>query len=419
MPHLSNDQYDAYKAAVDALDDNLCIPPGVRSGALSALKETGFPTRRHEDWRYMDLSALSGATSIAGKGAEVSSLPAADIQLVFIGSHFSADHSKLDTLPEGMIVSSLAASGLEWDAADAGDDGIGLLNTALMQDGVLIQVPAGVTVEAPIEIVYVMQDSDNAASHIRSRIELADGSKATIVERFIGDESAYWANHATFINVSENASLTHMRLVTEGAEATNTTRINVAVEGEGHYGGFTLTTGGKAVRSETSVTLLGTGAHADVDGLSLAGNGQTQDTFVRLTHAVADTTSDQVHRAVLKAKGKTAFQGKVIVEKDAQRVEADQSCKSLMLERGGEANAKPELEIFADDVKCSHGATVGELDEKALFYMLARGVEPLTAQGLLVQAFAGEAITRIEDDTLLAEVTETIEAWLVREAANG
>lgn len=395
---------------------------GVRERAITKFGETGFPTSRHEDWRYSDLKALRAAAYKSPSKAEtVVTLPAAltetAARLVFVNGLYQEDLSALGDLWQAVSIRPLAnhlmANADRADDIVGGNDGISFLNTALMRDGIVLSVPAGVEIDEPVEILNIMTDADNAAAHMRHLIELGEGAKMTIFERFMGDESSYWLNSVLQARVSEKASLSHYRLQEEGALGIHTAKAFVNVGAEGQYNACNISLGGATARFEAHVRLLVDGAHASIDGVALADTGQSHDMVTHIDHRMPSTTSDQIYRTIADARGKSAFQGKVTVAKDAQLSNADQSFKALLLDRTAEANAKPELEIFADDVKCSHGATIGELDEKALFYLTSRGIDPTTARQILVAAFTDDALLRINNEALGEAIRDRITAWML------
>ncbi|WP_374765102.1 Fe-S cluster assembly protein SufD [Yunchengibacter salinarum] len=399
--------------------------PGVddlRRQAVERLEKVGLPTPKTEAWKYADLkrlrkSAFSLATPPETDPGELDWLvdePAA--RIVFVNGRYSETLSDLKDVWQAIsirpLANHLAAMEGRADTLFQDDDAIALLNTALLRDGMVISVPAGVTIDEPVVIVNLVQNAENAALHQRHLVELGEGSRLTLVERFIGDNSSSWTNTILQARVSERARLDHVRLQEEGPNALHTGKAHVNVGAEGRYHATSLATGGAMTRFEDHVRLLGNGADASVDGAALASDRQIHDALTHIRHTVPDATSDQVFRAIAGQRGKSVFQGKITVDRGAQDTEADQSFKALLLDRTGEADAKPELEIFADAVKCSHGATVGELDQAALFYMVSRGVDPATARTLLVEAFTADALARIANTTLRDSLMGRVSRWM-------
>ncbi|WP_417452167.1 Fe-S cluster assembly protein SufD [Kordiimonas sp.] len=414
-----------YSAQAESLTGTVPGADGLRQQAMKAFAETGFPTARAEDWRYSDLRALrAGVYGLAEAPTATTEIPAAigdtAARFVFINGRYAEDLSDMGDLWQAASIRPIAnhftANPARLDELVRGHDGVSLLNTALMRDGIVLTVPAGVEIDDPVEIIHVMTDAAGKAAHLRHVIELGEAAKLSVVERFIGDNSAYWHNITLQARIAEGAGLTHARLQEEGESALHTAKAYVNVDASGHYHCTNLSLGGKVARFEAHVRLLGEEANATIDGVALAATGQSHDTFTHISHVVPFATSDQIFRTIADAPGKTSFAGKVTVEKDAQKTAADQSFKALVFDRTGEANAKPELEIFADDVKCSHGATVGELDAKAIFYLTSRGIDPVTARQMLVEAFTADALTRVTTDAVRDLMTARINDWMTTRA---
>ena len=420
---------EAYRDQLWSIVGTLPGVDGVREQALNKFDQTGMPTTRLEDWRYSDLKALRKEAFCA---AEKSDSIAADslpetfgevaARLVFINGYYSEDLSDLGDLWQAASIRPLAnymmANLNRADELVLGNDGTGHLNTALMRDGIVLSIPAGIEIDEPIEILHFMSGADQAAAHTRHLVELGEGAQITLVERFIGDDSSYWSNTVLQARVAEAAHLTHVRLQEEGANATHTATAYVNVGAGGNYQATNISLGGSLARFEARVRLLVDEANATVDGVALSGKGDSHDMLVHVDHRMPNTTSDQIFRTVADARSKSSFQGKVTVAVDAQQVNADQSFKALLLDRTAEANAKPELEIYADDVKCSHGATVGELDDKALFYLTSRGIDPATARQMLVEAFTDEAFARTGIDAVADAIRERVAEWMLRTTEN-
>jgi len=418
---MLEDVKDGYEAQAKSLQGMLPGTDDLRKKALEELAAIGMPTARTEDWRYSDLKALKGgAFAMARTPKENPDIPAAlgdvSARLVFVNGRYRESLSDMGDLWQAASIRPLA-NHLMSNADRVGElvrgkDGVALLNTALLRDGIVLQIPSGVEIDDPVEIVHIMTNADEKAAHMRHIVELGEGASLSIVERFVGDAGAYWTNSVLQARVTESATLTHTRVQEEGDGALHTAKAYVNVGAEGRYHATNLSLGGSVARFEAHVRLLVDEAEASVDGVALAATGQSHDTLTHVSHRMPHTNSDQVFRTVADSRGKTSFQGKVTVDKDAQKVEADQSFKALVFDRTAEANAKPELEIFADDVKCSHGATVGELDEKAVFYLTSRGIDPVTARQMLVEAFTAEAIARVPHDDVRAAMTDRINAWM-------
>lgn len=416
----------SYEKQAESLMGALAGTDELRAQAIKDFAAQGFPHAKAEDWRYSDLRALRAeAFEPATHAGEKPEIPAAMTEcaarFVFVNGRFSESRSDMGDLWQAASVRPLAnhfmANPDRATELVRGRDGVGLLNTALVKDGMVISIPAGVEIDDPVEIIHIMTNAADCAAHTRHIVELGEGASAHIVERFIGDDLAYWTNSVLQARVAEKAVLHHTRLQEEGMNALHTSKTHVNVDADGQYHATCLSLGGKMARFEAHVRMMVDGANATVDGVALTGTGQSHDTLTHISHSMPHTTSDQIFRTVADTRGKSSFQGKVTVEKDAQKVEAGQSFKALVFDRTAEANAKPELEIFADDVKCSHGATVGELDEKAIFYLTSRGIDPKTARQMLVEAFTAEALERVENDDIRTAMTAKVNAWMAARAS--
>ncbi len=413
-----------YKTQADSLMGTVPGADTLRQSALKELETVGFPTARTEEWRYSDTKRLRSEFTLAPLVAKaptvVEPLQKVAAQFVFVNGRYDEELSDLGDLWQAMPIRPLANHFMSnpdrVDELIRGTDGIGLLNTALMRDGLVLSVPTGIEIDEPIEIVHIMNDAPQAAAHIRHVIELGEGADVTIIERFVGDATSYWTNSIVQARITEGAKLSHIRLIEEGAEAVHTAKAYVNLDACATYKCVNMSVGGKAARFEAYVRVLGEEANAHVDGVALAGTGQNHDMLTHVSHLVPNSNSDQIFRTVADSRSKTSFQGKVTVVKDAQETLADQSFKALVFDKTAEANSKPELEILADDVKCSHGATVGQLDEKAIFYLTSRGIDPVTARKMLVEAFTADALVNIADEELKETLTERIRVWMANRA---
>jgi len=397
----------------------------MRQRAIDEFAAVGFPTARTEDWRYSDLRKLRGQVFTLAAPAEADvdvpeALGQTAARFVFVNGRYAEELSDLGDLWQAVPVRSLAnhfmSNAERANELVRGDDGIACLNTALMRDGLVLSVPSGIEIDEPIEIVHIASGAEGSATHIRHVVELGEGASISVLERFVGDDSAYWTNSLVQARVTEGSRLTHIRVQEEGANAIHTAKAHVNLGAGAEYHGTNVALGGSLSRFEAHVRILVDGAKAVVNGVALAATGQSHDMLTNVNHTVGNAESDQVFRTVADSRGKTSFQGKVIVAKDAQQTLADQSFKALVFDKTAEANAKPELEILADDVKCSHGATIGELDEKAIFYLTSRGIDPATARQMLVEAFTADALSAVPFEDVKDALMTRINAWMTERA---
>lgn len=409
-----------YKAQVEGLAGTIPGADDLRKGAFKDFEGRGFPTSKTEDWRYSDMRQFHKQQfDLAGHAADAAlpdALGETSARFVFVNGRYSEDHSDLGDLWQAVSIRPLAnhfmSNEYRVNELVRGTDGVSLLNTALLRDGLVLSIPAGVEIDDPIEIVHVMTGADQAAAHVRHVIEMGEYSSVSVIERFVGDDCAYWTNGVLQARVTEGAKLRHIRVQEEGPNATHTAKSYINLGGGAEYICTNVGLGAKMSRFDVQARVLEEGAHAVVNGVALAATGQSHDMHAHVSHVVPHSSSDQVFRTVADARGKTSYQGKVTVAQDAQRTLADQSFKALVFDKTAEANAKPELEILADDVKCSHGATVGQLDDKAIFYLTSRGIDPVTARQMLVAAFTAEALEKIGFDDVKEALFGRIATWM-------
>ena len=406
----------------------------LRAAGLERFQSLGWPTPRTEDWKYTSLRPLEKvAFEAPGNGAVgIDRLPsllpagAGEHRLVFVNGRFRADISALGGLPEGATLTSLAAQLEESPEALAetlGRVGVGerqpllALNTAMMGDGLLLRVGRGVALEAPIEVIFIAAAADRAlAFHPRNLIVLEPGSRAVVIEHHLGiGQTPTFANTATEIDLGEGAVLRHYKMQAEGPEAFHINTLHARVGRDAHYDAFGMSLGGRLSRNEICVGLDGQGADCHLNGAYLMRGRQHCDNTTVIEHLVPHTSCREVFKGVLDDAARAVFRGRIVVHRDAQKSDGHQLSKVLLLSDKAEIDAKPELEIYADDVLCSHGATVGDLDHDALFYLRARGLPEARARNLLIEAFLTETIETITVEDLRPAFLASIADWLKTE----
>lgn len=390
----------------------------MRRGGIEQFRDLGLPTARVEDWKYTRLRPLEDTAfrpvTAADGTAKVDEVPTlfgatADVtRIVFVNGCLRPDLCRMQNLTSGVTVEALSdamASDPEWVGAYLGRIGrldskpLLALNTAMMNSGVVIRVGKGVAVPHPIEVVFVAGLTDGAVAYYpRNLIVMEEGSDATIVKHHAGlGVGPYFANAVTEIDVGDNARLRHYRIQTENMEATHLDSMHARVGRDATYETFCMSAGGRLSRTEAFVRLEGSGAHCGLNGAYLIKGREHCDNTTLIEHLVPHTTCREVFKGVLDDEARGVFQGKIVVHKDAQKTDGHQLSKALLLSDNAEMDAKPELEIYADDVKCSHGATTGQLDTSALFYLRSRGIPDALARNLLIQSFVAEALDEISD----------------------
>jgi Fe-S cluster assembly protein SufD len=401
----------------------------LRAEAIERVRQLGLPTVRVERWKYTNLNALGAVAFTPAGPAETliatDRLPsiAGGYRFVIVDGRFRPELSASQP-PAGLTVASVASL-LRDDPesvrplfADQGsrDDSMDALNLAFATDGYVVHVAAGARIEAPVEVLQLRTGGATAtAAHIRNRVLAEPGSSVTIVERFLGDAAAtYWTQAACDVHVEQGATVRRYKDQQEGTKAFHIAADRVRVARDARYESFVLATGAALSRNEITVILDGPGASCQIDGGYLARGRQHVDNTTEIRHAKPHTTSSEVYKGVLDDQARGVFQGRIVVEKDAQKADGHQLSKTILLSDRAEIDTKPELEIFADDVKCSHGATAGELDDDALFYLRARGIDPAEARRLLVEAFINDALVNVTDTAIRTAFEQRIGGWMTR-----
>jgi Fe-S cluster assembly protein SufD len=403
-----------------------------RRQAFEAYERVGLPHRRIEDWKYTDLRVLmrevlplSAAPDAAALKRAAAALKPHAIdgarRLVLVDGVFAASLSEAGNPEKGLAIRSLR------EVLEAGDaevqaqllgpesaDTMVALNSAMMTDGVVIEVADGVTLTQPLHIVHIASAATPAAMFTRSLLKLGKGASATLVESYIAAEGAkaYQVHDALIVAIGDGARLDHVRLVEDSREAFNISSSQVRLGAKAHFNTFGLTSGSLVSRYQAVIAFAGEGSRVETNGVNLLNGRQHADTTLFLDHAVPNCESREIFRAVADDRGHSVFQGRIIVRPDAQKTDAKMMTRALLLSDEAEADNKPELEIFADDVTCGHGATTGALDESLLFYLRARGLSEKEAQALLIQAFVGEAIESIANDALRDLAISAAQRWL-------
>ncbi|HEY1364452.1 MAG TPA: Fe-S cluster assembly protein SufD [Xanthobacteraceae bacterium] len=404
----------------------------LREQAFSVFESNGLPHRRIEEWKYTDLRALmrearplAGAPDAAAKarakdaGAGLASIEAR--RIVFIDGAFAPELSDLAALEPGLGIRSLAhslAAGDPLTVAHLGtivgtDDVAVALNTAFMGDGAVIHVEAGSTLARPLHLAFVNCGKAPASVFVRSLVVIGEGARVMLVESHEGN-AEYQVNAAVELKVGDGAHVDHVKITGDGAGALHVSSLLAEIGARARFNEFLFTTGGAVVRNQLFVRFAGEGTIASIGGATLLRNRQHADTTLLADHAVAGCTSRELFKSVLEDQSRGIFQGKIVVRPHAQKTDAKMATHALLLSEGAEADNKPELEIFADDVQCGHGATSGRLDDELLFYLRARGIPEKQAQALLVQAFVGEAVEGIEHAGLRDALMDHVVAWLER-----
>ncbi|MGI9400186.1 MAG: Fe-S cluster assembly protein SufD [Rhizobiaceae bacterium] len=400
---------EAMLAASSGLDTD-----PVRSAAADLLRAHGLPSRRVEAWHYTDLrnqlKDFSGLSKSADKEQTTSWLDSCEdfvpaARLPFLNGSFLEDSS--GELPEGV---SLVAGAAQTGFRDA-NDAVALVNTILAVDGVKVTVAADVDVSQPVELLHGAVGS--GASVCRHAVILGDKASASIVERHVGNTGhGTFSNTVTDLTLGKGAHAQWIIVQEEGEDAIHLGQLNITMGDNSQLDIQVLNDGGRLVRREINVAVSGENCELNIRGVNLIGDGAHIDVTTSLVHEVPESISNEIFRNVVTGSGKGVFQGEIKVAKIAQKTDARMACNTLLLSDEAEFSAKPELEIFADDVQCAHGATVTDILDDHLFYLRARGISERDARALLVKAFVEEVFDEIVEEDLHDALNLRIENWL-------
>jgi len=396
---------------------------GLRQEAFRRFENLGFPTTRQEEWRFTNVKCIAETEFALAEippplSRETISPFVLDedyLRLVFVNGHYVGDLSETAAAPQGTVVSSLSAALADQPALikdhlgqlSSGDNAcFAALNSAFIRDGAFVHVPRGVVVERPIHLLFISTGSSSpTASHPRNLIIAQRDSQATIIESYVGlNDGVYLTNAVTEVSVAENAVVDHCKLQQESAHGYHVATTQVRQQRASRFSSHYFSLGGQLVRNEVNVTLDDEGCECTLNGLYIAAGDQHMDNRTRIDHTKPHCTSHELYKGILDERAKGVFNGIIYVHPDAQKTDAKQSNRVLLLSDDAVIDTKPQLEIYADDVKCTHGATVGQIDETALYYLRSRGISEDLARSLLVFAFGNEIANELKLEAIRAHV---------------
>lgn len=401
-----------------------------RTAGLARFHRHGLPTPRLENWKYTRLRPLDDTkyklaanTDASISVDDIPSIGNVAGRLVFVNGRLNEDLSHTTDLPDGVRFCSLEAVLSEdpvWlenhmgSAAGDSDQAMLALNEAMMDSGFVLHVPRGVALTQPVEVIYIGGLTSDAVAYFpRNLIVIDEAAQATLVKHHVGQGvGTYFANAVTEVVVGDGAIFKHYKVQAESLYATHVTTLHATVGRDATYESFTLSVGGLLSRSESVIKLEGTGAHAGIHGAYLMRGKEHCDNTSLIEMAVPHTTCNQVFKGVLDDESRAVFQGKIYVAKDAQKADGRMLSKTLLLTNDAEIDTKPELEIYADDVQCAHGATSGQMDDTSLFYLRSRGIPEALARNMLVQSFLVDALAQISDENVQSAFNDRILHWL-------
>ena len=425
---------DTYRTAFEQLQGDKGGAHGLgalRARGFARFNDAGFPTTKLESWRFTNVSPVTQRRFVLPTPPvlDLSSISEFELQgvegprIVCVDGRYSPQLSSLGELPPGVELRSLAdvvatdpqlvenqlAQLARFDDPAAS---FTALNTGLLQDGLVVRVPDHTILDTPIQLLFISSGGDDVMSHPRTLVVAGKNSQVRLVESYVGlSDGAYLTNAVTEVFVGDNAVVDHYKLLRESDKAFHIASMHPWLGRSATFSSHAITLGGAIVRNEVMAELQGEGAECTLNGLYLANDERLVDNHTTIHHAQPHCDSHELYKGILDDHARAVFNGKIIVAIDAQKTDAKQTNKTLLLSEGAQINTKPELEIFADDVKCTHGATIGQLDADALFYLRSRGLGPEQARDVLIHAFASDLLNRIA----IAPIREQLDAVLLQQ----
>ncbi|HEY3931844.1 MAG TPA: Fe-S cluster assembly protein SufD [Verrucomicrobiae bacterium] len=402
----------------------------LRKAGIASFADQGFPTLNDEDWRFTNVTPIAKlnfqlAKEVSVNGAETKLIAESAFaklsgnRLVFVNGFFSAKLSSLKAIPNGVRIENLSAALAEDSAliekylgkyAHTANNSFAALNQAFFSDGAFIFVPQGVEVAGPVQLIYISSAKDSGETIQPRNLIIAEAnSKLTVVESYLSASSAaYFTNAVTEIVASENAIVEHVKLQDESAGAFHIATIAGEFGRASNVTVHSFALGAKLSRNNIRTKLAGEGLECILNGLYLTKDEQLADHHMIVEHAQPHCASHEYFNGILDDKSKGVFHGRIYVHPIAQKTDAKQTNKNLLLSDDATADTKPQLEIYADDVKCTHGATIGQLNDESIFYLRSRGIDTPTAKRMLIHAFAGEIIARVKCEPVREQLDKLI-----------
>lgn len=412
----------------------------LRREAISGFAKLGFPTLSDEEWRFTNLEALrrgsfsiadNGISGVSEKSVDSCGFPGLDcLRLVFVNGHFASSLSDTGDAGEGILVKSLSEAISEQGDlvrehlaryADYEKDAFISLNTSYFEDGVFVYVPDGTVLEKPVHVLHVSTDEGSPLFiNPRNLIIVGQSSVAKVIEHYVAaSQSVYFSNAVTEVVCGENANLEHYRLEFESRKAFNFSTLRVNQQKNSNIASHSILCGGAIVRNKVHPVLAGEGCNSDIYGLFISEGRQHMDNFMRVEHASPHCDSRQFYNGVLDGRSKGVFHGRILVHEGAEKTDAKQTNRNLLLSDTAQIDTKPQLEIYNDDVKCTHGATIGQMDEEALFYLRSRGISMRQAKIIMLRAFTGETLEQMSIDSVREALEGVVMKWFEQRLQNG
>lgn len=407
---------------------------GLRERGFARFCEVGFPTTKNEDWRFTNVNAIAQTPFQLARDArrteatysdtlDACRIPGAACQLVFLNGRFASELSDLGNLPQGVRAGSLAQA-IAQDSASLEPhlgrylnierDAFSALNTAFIEDGAYVYLPRGTVLEAPICFLFIsLPGNDPEMTNPRNLIVAEDATEASIVEDYVSLGSGVsFSNVVTELVAGEDAVISHYMIEREDRQVFNVSTLRSQQARSSNVSSHSVLLGGGLVRNNIHPVLAGEGGECLINGLFIGNGHQHMDNYMLVEHASPHCGSRQFYNGILDGHSHGVFHGRIIVHKDAQKTDAKQTNRNLLLSDDAQIDTKPQLEIYADDVKCTHGATIGQVEENALFYMRSRGIEETEARSLLLLAFANECLDRMKSAPVRDYLRDLVQGWL-------
>ncbi len=438
MATAATERLRNYLDAYHTLGGNASRQPawlrGLRERSFARFCEVGFPTTKNEDWRFTNVNAIAQTPFQLARDArrteatysdtlDACRIPGAACQLVFLNGRFASELSDLGNLPQGVRAGSLAQS-IAQDGASLEPhlgrylnierDAFSALNTAFIEDGAYVYLPRGTVLEAPICFLFIsVPGNDPEMTNPRNLIVAENATEASIVEDYVSLGSGVsFSNVVTELVAGEDAVISHYMIEREDRQVFNVSTLRSQQARSSNVSSHSVLLGGGLVRNNIHPVLAGEGGECLINGLFIGNGSQHMDNYMLVEHASPHCGSRQFYNGILDGHSHGVFHGRIIVHKDAQKTDAKQTNRNLLLSDDAQIDTKPQLEIYADDVKCTHGATIGQVEENALFYMRSRGIEETEARSLLLLAFANECLDRMKSAPVRDYLRDLVQGWL-------
>jgi Fe-S cluster assembly protein SufD len=402
------ERHEAVIAEFDAFRRDPAFGSGAlrdrREAAFTRFLERGFPTTRDEEWKFTNVAPIAatpfvraGSPAVPGAALEPFLFPGIDHQIVLVNGRLSKTLSSIDRLPAGVTVRTVTDEPAGAEALP-GRTAFGDLNDAFAEGTIVVDIAAKAVVTEPLHLINVtVAEAKPTLVLPRLRVTVGEAAQVSLVESYVGlGEGNTLTSPVTLVELGPSAVADHVKLQRESSQAFHLAHLVVRLSRSSTFTSYALTFGGRIARNDILAVLGGEGAECTLDGLYVVDGDALVDTHTTIDHAMPHCPSHEVYKGILAGKARAVFNGKIIVRPDAQKTDAKQTNKALLLTDDAQINTKPQLEIFADDVKCTHGAAIGQLDEDAMFYLRARGIGPLEARNFLIHAFAGEVLDEIK-----------------------